>query len=87
MRQDSTYALRFGLESVEPQERIEPDQTPAGFVEAFDFRGEAGASIAEGDGGAAFMLTDQDGNFWEILENPPGGYSGRFQGTCATGHA
>jgi catechol 2,3-dioxygenase-like lactoylglutathione lyase family enzyme len=44
-------------------------------------------NVIEGDGGAAFMLTDQDGNFWEILENPPGGFSGRFQGTCETGHA
>jgi len=43
--------------------------------------------LSKSDGGLSFMLTDQDGNYWEILENPPGGYSGRFQGSCETGHA
>ena len=33
------------------------------------------------------MLFDQDGNYWQILENPEGGYSDRFEGGCDTSHA
>lgn len=43
--------------------------------------------VYEDENGLAFMLKDQDGNFWEILENPISGYSGRFDGTCSTDHA
>ena len=40
-----------------------------------------------GDEGLSFMLVDQDGNFWEILENPEGGYSHYFAKECDTKHA
>lgn len=47
---------------------------------------EVGA-LTESNDGLAFMLRDQDGNYWEILENPIGGYTNRFDGTCDTRHA
>ena len=40
-----------------------------------------------GDEGLSFMLVDQDGNYWEILENPEGGYSHYFAKECDTKHA
>ncbi len=43
--------------------------------------------LAEDDAGLSFMLLDQDGNYWEILENPTGGYSNLFAGDCDTSHA
>ena len=41
----------------------------------------------DGDEGLSFMLVDQDGNYWEILENPKGGYSHYFAKECDTKHA
>jgi len=41
----------------------------------------------DGDEGLSFMLVDQDGNYWEILENPEGGYSHYFAKECDTKHA
>ena len=41
----------------------------------------------DGDEGLSFMLIDQDGNYWEILENPEGGYSHYFAKECDTKHA
>ena len=43
--------------------------------------------LLEGDEGLSFMLLDQDGNYWQILENPIGGYSRFFDGECDTKHA
>ncbi len=43
--------------------------------------------LVEGDGGFSFILLDQDGNYWEILENPAGGYADLFEGECDTSHA
>ena len=43
--------------------------------------------IIECDEGLSFMLLDQDGNYWEILENSEGGYSHCFQKDCDTSHA
>ena len=40
-----------------------------------------------GDEGLSFMLVDQDGNYWEILENSEGGYSHYFAKECDTKHA
>ena len=40
-----------------------------------------------GDEGFSFMLVDQDGNYWEILENAEGGYSHYFAKECDTKHA
>jgi len=34
--------------------------------------------IAEADGGQRFLIVDLDGNYWEILNNPPGGYTHKF---------
>ena len=34
---------------------------------------------AEQHGGYSFYIQDADGNFWEILTNPPGGYSYLFE--------
>ena len=44
-------------------------------------------NLEEGDEGLSFMLLDQDGNYWQILENPVGGYSRFFEGECDTKHA
>ncbi len=52
-----------------------------------DFNIQEVGDVYEEENGLAFMLKDQDGNFWEILENPIGGYSGRFEGACSTNHA
>ncbi|MCS5599516.1 MAG: VOC family protein [Rhodospirillales bacterium] len=41
----------------------------------------------DGDEGLSFMLVDQDGNYWEILENPEGGYSHYFAKECDTKQA
>ena len=41
----------------------------------------------DGDEGLSFMLVDQDGNYWEILENPEGGYSHYFAKECDTKYA
>ena len=41
----------------------------------------------DGDEGLSFMLVDQDGNYWEILENPEGGYSHYFAKECDAKHA
>ena len=43
--------------------------------------------LFDGDEGLSFMLVDQDGNYWEILENPEGGYSHYFAKECDTKHA
>jgi catechol 2,3-dioxygenase-like lactoylglutathione lyase family enzyme len=44
-------------------------------------------ALVESDEGLSFILFDQDGNYWEILENPAGGYSRYFETECDTGHA
>ena len=43
--------------------------------------------LVEDEEGLSFMLLDQDGNYWQILENPFGGYSRFFEGECETKHA
>ena len=43
--------------------------------------------LAESDEGLSFLLLDQDGNYWEILENQIGGYTRYFDGECDTRHA
>jgi catechol 2,3-dioxygenase-like lactoylglutathione lyase family enzyme len=43
--------------------------------------------LIESNEGHSFMLLDQDGNYWEILENPAGGYAGLFEGDCDISHA
>jgi len=43
--------------------------------------------LIEGEDGLSFILYDQDGNYWEILENPTVGYSHYFENECATKHA
>ena len=43
--------------------------------------------LVESDEGISFMLYDQDGNYWQILENPDGGYSHYFDTACDTKHA
>lgn len=43
--------------------------------------------LSEDENGLCFMLRDQDGNYWEILENPVGGYADRFTDVCDTTHA
>ena len=43
--------------------------------------------LVEDDEGLSFMLLDQDGNYWQILENPIGGYSRYFEDECNTKHA
>ena len=43
--------------------------------------------LFDGDEGLSFMLVDQDGNYWEILENPESGYSHYFANECDTKHA
>src|SRR5262245_62253133 len=40
MRQQGADAFRLGLETGETQQRIEPDQPPAGAMEAVDLEGE-----------------------------------------------
>lgn len=44
-------------------------------------------NLVEDDQGFSFMLLDQDGNYWQILENPYGGYSRLFDDECETKHA
>lgn len=48
--------------------------------------GNIGA-LTENDEGVSFMICDQDGNYWQIMENPDGGYSRYFDSKCDTRHA
>ena len=43
--------------------------------------------MTENDEGMSFMICDQDGNYWQIMENPDGGYSRYFDAKCDTRHA
>lgn len=43
--------------------------------------------LMENDDRHSFMLLDQNGNYWEFLENPAGGYADRSEGDCDTSHA
>ena len=43
--------------------------------------------LIETDDGLSFLLLDQDGNYWEILENPIGGYGHYFDNECDTKYA
>jgi len=43
--------------------------------------------LDENDEGLFFMLQDQDGNYWQILENPAGGYARYFESDCDTKYA
>ena len=43
--------------------------------------------LEKNDEGLFFMLQDQDGNYWQILENPVGGYARYFESDCDTKHA
>jgi len=52
-----------------------------------DFNIQDVGNLAEDDQGLSFMLLDQDGNYWQILENPVGGYSRFFEDECDTKHA
>src|SRR3546814_13654409 len=45
MRQDGSDPQRFGREPIEEQQRIQPDETPAGLVQAFHLDGPAGAAL------------------------------------------
>ena len=51
------------------------------------FKIQTVSDIVESDEGLSFMLVDQDGNYWQILENPVAGYSDHFGDTCDTGPA
>ena len=46
MRQDRLDAARLGFEAVEPQQRVEPDQAPAGAVQPVDLEGQAVVGVA-----------------------------------------
>ncbi len=48
-----------------------------------DFAIRRVGDLTEADGGLGFLITDLDGNFWEILNNPPGGYTDRFGPSAA----
>ena len=52
-----------------------------------DFNIQVIGNLAEDDEGQSFMLLDQDGNYWQFLENPVGGYSRFFEEECDTKHA
>lgn len=43
--------------------------------------------LLEDEEGFSFMLFDQDGNYWQMLENQAGGYSRYFEKDCDTVHA
>jgi len=43
--------------------------------------------LTENEEGLSFMICDQDGNYWQILENADGGYSHYFERQCDTKHA
>ncbi len=43
--------------------------------------------LVESEEGLSFLLLDQDSNYWEVLENPIGGYTRYFDGECDTRHA
>ena len=52
-----------------------------------EFEIQSVGNLVEDDEGLSFMLCDQDGNYWQILENPNGGYSHYFDSDCDTKHA
>ncbi|MEC7488352.1 MAG: VOC family protein [Pseudomonadota bacterium] len=43
--------------------------------------------LTENDEGLSFMICDQDGNYWQILENAEDGYSRFFERQCDTKNA
>jgi catechol 2,3-dioxygenase-like lactoylglutathione lyase family enzyme len=52
-----------------------------------DFNIQNVGPLTENDEGVSFMICDQDGNYWQIMENPEGGYSHYFSSECEMKHA
>jgi len=52
-----------------------------------DFNIQNVGSLTENDEGVSFMICDQDGNYWQIMENPEGGYSHYFSSECEMKYA
>ena len=69
------------------------DQVVEAHALALEYKNEFGirrvGDISEADGGKRFLIVDLDGNFWEILNNPPGGYMHKFDESprCDLTHA
>ncbi len=75
----------FGFDFTTADEVREARELSLSYQERFNI--ENVGNLFESDDGLSFMLRDQDGNYWEFLENPVGGYSHYFEKECDTKHA
>ena len=75
----------FGFDFSTAEKVREARELSLSFQEKFNI--QKVGDLLEDDHGLSFMLCDQDGNYWQILENPSSGYGRFFGNDCDTKHA
>ena len=75
----------FGLDFSSADEVKEARELCIEYQQIFNIQ-NVGA-LVENEEGLSFLICDQDGNYWQILENPEGGYSHYFEHECDTKYA